>query len=283
MDFERIVNAAAEAIFVLDRSGNFSFINKHAIRQSGYSKKDIIGKNALRLIPKSHWKRAMETFSQILLGRVVKSVEYPVRYKSGKVVIMEFTGKPLSENGKIVGAIGTARDITKRKELEEGREQARRMLRFIIDSLPMRVFWKGRSLRYLGCNRAFAEDAGYHSPSEIIGKTDFEMAWKKQARQYRRDDRYVIRTGREKLNYEEPQASAGGKLRWLRTSKRPLRGASGKVIGVLGVYEDITKQKGINSSLKEKIAELERFQRFSVGRELRMVELKKKLRECKKR
>lgn len=283
MDFKRIVNAAAEAIFVLDKSGKFIFVNRHALQRSGYTEKEIIGKNALKLIPRSYWKQATATFSKILSGKTVKSAEYPVHYKSGKDVIMEFTGKPLREKGKIVGAIGTAKDITKRKSAEKELEQSQSMLRFVIDALPMRVFWKDKHSVYLGCNRAFAEDSGYKSPNKIIGKTDFDMSWKEQAKEYTQDDTQVITTGKSKLNYEEPQTGPGGVRKWLKTSKRPLRNLKGDIIGVLGVYEDITAERSIKESLTEKVKELERFQKFAIGRELRMVELKKKLRRCKKK
>ena len=283
MDFKSIVNAAAEAIFVLDKSGKFIFINRHALRRSGYTEKELIGRKLLNIIPRSQWKEATNTFNEIMSGKTVRSIEYSVRYKSGKKVTMEFTGKPLVEGGRITGAIGTAKDITKRKHYEENLNEARQMLRFAIDTLPMRIFWKDRGLRYLGCNLAFAKDAGFKSPDEIIGKTDFDMVWKPQAEGYRRDDRKVIRTGKGKLNYEEQQTSSSGKQLWLRTSKRPLRNSEGKIIGVLGVYEDITEQKKTDDKLKQKMAELERFQKFAVGRELRMVELKKELRGCGKK
>ena len=283
MDFKKIVNAAAEAIFVLDKNGKFIFVNRHALQRSGYKEKDILGKNALRLIPRSQWEQATSTFNKILSGSQVKSVEFPVRYRSGRVVIMEFTGKPLKENGKLVGAVGTARDITKRKEAEQQLEQSQDMLRFVMDALPMRVFWKDRHSVYLGCNRAFAEDSGHKSPGKIIGKTDFDMPWKEQAKRYVQDDRRVITTGKSKLNYEEPQSGPGGVMRWLKTSKRPLKDLNGRIIGVLGVYEDITAEKRIKDALTEKVKELERFQKFAVGRELKMVELKKKLKAVGKR
>jgi PAS domain S-box-containing protein len=43
--------------------------------------------------------------------------------------------------------------------------------------------------------------------------------------------------------YEEPQVLLDGRVRWLRTSKAPLHDQEGKVIGVLGTYEDMTDRK----------------------------------------
>ena len=46
-----------------------------------------------------------------------------------------------------------------------------------------------------------------------------------------------------KLFFEEPQTTPDGNVIWLSTSKVPLRNAHGDVIGVLGIYEGITKRK----------------------------------------
>lgn len=120
---------------------------------------------------------------------------------------------------------------------------AARMLQLVLDTIPVRVFWKDREGRYLGCNTLFARDAGHELPEDLLGKDDFAMGWRKQAELYRADDRAVRESGEAKLNYEEPQTTPDGKTIWLRTSKIPLRDASGEVIGILGTYEDITVQK----------------------------------------
>ncbi len=127
--------------------------------------------------------------------------------------------------------------------------QAHGLLRDVIDTAPIRVLWKDRESRYLGCNPAFARDAGKQSPAELIGLDDFAMGWAPQAELYRADDRAIMRTGQARLNYEEPQTTPEGKTIWLRTSKVPLRDADGNVIGVLGVYDDITARKETEAEL----------------------------------
>lgn len=128
---------------------------------------------------------------------------------------------------------------------------AAKVLRSVINTAPIRVFWKDRNLRFLGCNSLFAQDAGYTQPDQLIGKTDFEMAWKAQAGLYRADDHRVIETGIPKLNYDEPQSTADGRAIWLRTSKVPLcRTDNGEIVGVLGIYEDITERKAAEEELR---------------------------------
>jgi diguanylate cyclase (GGDEF)-like protein/PAS domain S-box-containing protein len=117
------------------------------------------------------------------------------------------------------------------------------LLRTVIDTAPMRIFWKGPDLRYLGCNAPFARDAGKANPAELIGLDDYAMGWAEQADAYRADDRQVMESGQPRFDFEEPQTTPDGKQLWLRTSKVPLRDANGLVIGVLGLYYDITERK----------------------------------------
>ena len=128
---------------------------------------------------------------------------------------------------------------------------SRYLLQKVIDTAPIRVFWKDSALRYLGCNPAFAQDAGKSSVSEVVGKDDYAMGWTDQADLYRADDRQIIDSGVPKLLYEEVQTTPEGVSIWLRTSKVPLRNQDNRIIGVLGIYEDITAQKQAEAELEQ--------------------------------
>ncbi|HEX71937.1 MAG TPA: PAS domain-containing sensor histidine kinase, partial [Candidatus Hydrogenedentes bacterium] len=137
------------------------------------------------------------------------------------------------------------------RERTEALQESRQMLRLVLDSIPVRVFWKDRNSRYLGCNRPFALDAGLADPEDLLGKDDYQMGWREQAELYRADDRRVMESGQAKLNYEEPQTAPDGGRLWVRTSKIPLHNAKGEVIGVLGTYEDITERKRAEETLRK--------------------------------
>lgn len=123
------------------------------------------------------------------------------------------------------------------------------LFELVLNTVPVRVFWKDLNLIYLGCNKPFAEDAGFSDPADVVGKSDFDMGWLEHAELYRSDDRHVIETGQPKLGYEEPQTTPDGRSILLRTSKVPLRDKEGKIIGVLGTYEDITHQRITENTL----------------------------------
>ncbi|RPJ28948.1 MAG: PAS domain S-box protein, partial [Chloroflexi bacterium] len=142
------------------------------------------------------------------------------------------------------------------KQAVQNTQTSLQLLPLIMNNIPQAVFWKDRDLVYLGCNQAFADDAGFSSSEEVIGKTDFDMPWKDQAELYRADDRRVLENGESKLNYEEPQTTPAGATIWLRTSKIPVY-ENDQVVAILGMYEDITAYKKIQEVSE---SEKQRFQ-----------------------
>ena len=142
-------------------------------------------------------------------------------------------------------------EIVERKKADEELMHSRRMLQIVIDTIPVRVFWKDSNLVFLGCNKLFAQDSGLHSPGEIIGKTDYDMRWFEQADRYRSDDQEIMRSRQSKLNFEEPGTTASGEKIWLEISKIPLTDIDGNTIGILGTYTDITERKRGQAELEE--------------------------------
>jgi PAS domain S-box-containing protein len=156
-----------------------------------------------------------------------------------------------NESGQAIKMRGTVQDITERKSAQEEIRKQQELTSKIIETIPMRVFWKDHELRYLGCNTLFAKDAGLAHPEELIGKTDYDMGWKDQAELYQADDRRVMDSDTAKLSYDEPQTTPDGGQIWLRTSKVPLHGENNESIGILGTYEDITEHKLAQQALEE--------------------------------
>jgi PAS domain S-box-containing protein len=125
----------------------------------------------------------------------------------------------------------------------KGLTESRLMLEAVLDAIPARVFWKDRELRFLGCNRALARDAGLTGPEALVGRRDEDMPWARQAEAYQADDRAVLASGQASLGVEEEFTTAEGRTVWVRRSKVPLRGPDGEIRGLLGTFEDLTPQK----------------------------------------
>lgn len=125
------------------------------------------------------------------------------------------------------------------------------LLQNVLSSVPVYVFWKDCHSVYVGCNQMFAKAAGLSCPAEIMGKTDYDLAWDPaQIELYRERDRQVMATGQPLLNVESPHLRPDAAGATLLMSKVPMRDGDGAITGVLGLYVDITTQKQIEAELR---------------------------------
>lgn len=121
-------------------------------------------------------------------------------------------------------------------------------LETIISLLPGHVYWKDLKGIFMGCNEAQALSAGFVSSKGMIGKTDYEMPWKKEADEIRKNDMIVMETKKEFVKEETSTLSNGKKIVFL-SKKVPLLDNNQNVIGVLGVSLDITDRKRAEQEL----------------------------------
>ena len=181
-------------------------------------------------------------------GNSFEPLEVKIRCKNGSIKTILATAAPLQASLPATHLV-VFYDISEKARISEALAESRNILKSIIETIPTRVFWKDLNSRYLGCNTTFAHDAGESDPNSIIGKLDNQLSWKEQAEIYRADDQTVMQTGNAKLGYDEPQTTPYGHLICLHTSKVPLRNQNGSVVGVLGIYEDVTERKQIEQEL----------------------------------
>ena len=128
------------------------------------------------------------------------------------------------------------------------REQS--LLRNLLDHIPDNVYFKDRESRFLRIGKAMARYVGLADPAEAVGKTDFAFFTEEHARPAYEDEQDVIRTGQSMVNKEEKETWADGRVRWVSTSKVPLRNGEGEIIGTLGISRDITDRKIVEEELR---------------------------------
>jgi len=295
--FTKVFDASPSMIAISTvESGHHYAVNDVWLTTMGYRREEVVGKTARELgvwLNPRDRERYIAAFQA--KGRL-RNYEHQLKTRSGDARTfltscdeIIFDGAPrllmvfhdITERKDAEQALCRANEALERQVAErtqelqrqiEATEQARaeledselrlmdanRMLNVVLDTIPVRVFWKDRKLNLLGCNRLYAMDAGYKNPRQMIGKSDFDMGWRDRAELYRADDLRVVNSKKPKLGYEEPQTTPDGREIWLRTSKSPLRNLEGDVIGVLGMYEDITERKAAEKELERAKLEAER-------------------------
>lgn len=132
-------------------------------------------------------------------------------------------------------------------------EQSRHMLSWVLDTIPVSVYWKDTQGRYLGCNQVFANESGLAAQA-IIGKTDAQLTAARYKPDLQDAEVSVITSGVPSLHQELFLLQAEGKIRWFDYSLVPLTDLNGQVIGVLGTSHDITGHKRIEEIKNEFIS-----------------------------
>jgi two-component system, cell cycle sensor histidine kinase and response regulator CckA len=176
------------------------------------------------------YKSAFDTYN--MLGHVYKVIAFGMIYKG---IFVASVRKPYESL-----AVSNAELL-----------QNRNMLSHIINTIPQAIFWKDRNCRYLGCNRLLARQAGLEKPENIVGLSDFDLPWSREETEgYRADDKQVMDSGEGKIHIIETQRQLDGSVIWIDTTKMPLVDSSGKIYGVMGVFDDITTQKQAHEALE---------------------------------
>ncbi|MEO7991293.1 MAG: PAS domain S-box protein [Chryseolinea sp.] len=182
---------------------------------------------------------------------------YRFKHKDGHFIWVEGTAINMLHDESIKGIITNFRDVTERKKAEAKLASERALLRTLIDNLPDYIYVKDIQSRHLLNNKANVELLGALTEEETIGKSVYDFIDSEIAKSYIQNDQLVFSTGKPILNQEETIISKSGEIKYLLTTKIPIRDETNSVNGLVGISRDITWQK----QAQEKIAQSEKIYR----------------------
>jgi PAS domain S-box-containing protein len=178
-----------------------------------------------------------------VLNQVLEAARAAQTHADAAMADRESLDQSLSEMEERLAEEAVNQERT-RRELQ----QQRSILRHVVDSLPYCMFWRDRNGTYLGANQNKLRALGLASQDEIVGKTAYETGVsREEADFYRQVDKLVMDSGEPIFNLEETQQRPDGE-HTLLVSKVPLRDETGQVIGILGMYVDVTERRHITIS-----------------------------------
>jgi len=214
-----------------------------------------LGMGSAALVPWGLRPQALVVASLALLYPIVvyatESGLSPFRLREylGLVVILAASAYIAAEleRNRQRAAVEQAQRLAREREIE----RQRKFLRDVIDMNPHLIFAKDSEGRFTLVNQAVAQTYGT-TVENLIGKTDKDFnPHDEETDFFRKIDREVLETGQERIVPEERITDATGRVRWLRTIKRPLFSPDGKPEQVLGVAIDITEQRIAQEELRE--------------------------------
>ena len=262
--YRQVVEQSPDTIIITDLDGNIEYVNPAFCTTYGYNAQEVLGQNPRFLktgyTSPEEWR---SLWNCICTGQVWHG-EFLNRKKDGSQIWQSATTSAVfNENGRITHYISIQEDIGARKLAEVAREKAeedlfnaKQVVQLVLDHIPQQVFWKDLDSVYIGGNAAYLATVGMSSVEELRGKNDFDLHPPELAKKYRKDDRNVMRRNRTRINYEEQGIILSGETRWVETSKVPLHDSLGKVVGVLGMFEDVTEQKSMQQELADTLQQL---------------------------
>jgi sigma-B regulation protein RsbU (phosphoserine phosphatase) len=158
--------------------------------------------------------------------------------------------------GRLLYYEGTVENITQRRQMEQELRNSESLYHSLVETMPQNVFRKDLLGRFTFANQQYCNH--YHCKLEdILGKTDFDFFPKDLAEQYTKDDQRVMQTG-QTYEITEEHHPLGQDKRITRVVKTPLYGADGKIIGLQGIFWDVTQQQLAEEQIRRANTELAR-------------------------
>ena len=147
--------------------------------------------------------------------------------------------------------------IERQSEIIEGHilhlKETQHQQQAVLDSLPLRIFWKDKEGAYLGANRLYLQDMGCDMAA-LIGHKDNDFSWQKRAQLTMADDRSVMESGKGQHDFKENILLHNNTCEWVIKSKLPLFSleksseapSEQKIIGMIGFYQHIENSQPVD-------------------------------------
>jgi PAS domain S-box-containing protein len=265
--------------------GIITDVNEATVLITGVPREKIVGTHF-----RSYFTEPLNVenaYQEALIKGSVKNYHLLMKHISGSItdVLYNITVYK-DETDSVHSVFAVARDVTEIKKIEMELRQSNEFIDSVLENIPNMVFVKEvKELHYIRFNKAGEKLLGY-SKQDIIGKTDYDLYPKEQADFFVKKDREAIRN-KELLNIPEESIFTKTGNRWLHTKKITITDENNNPVYLLGISEDITERKKLEREVAERekeevrLEELEKFRKLTVGRELKMIELKKEIDELK--
>jgi PAS domain S-box-containing protein len=117
--YRSLVGNVPGIIFTMDLAGKITFVSPRIKETLGYERGEVINKSVLDLIPEEERQRAMEAIEKGMTGVGIKHFQTPMMKRSGERAWLECSFARVRKDGAVIGAQGTAVNITERKRAEE--------------------------------------------------------------------------------------------------------------------------------------------------------------------
>ncbi|WP_310600725.1 PAS domain S-box protein [Desulfobulbus sp.] len=220
---------------------------------------------------------AIETAARAVIDRAIGfDLELEMRTWTGRCKWVRILGHPVMVEGKVIQVQGTIQDITNRKLAEMALAKSEQSYREVVENANSAILrWSSDGI--ITFANAFAQQLFGWDRTDLSGRHIGVLVPERESTGADLSGLVADIAAypeRHRSNINENIRRDGSRL-WMAWTNRAVRNAQGQVAEILALGNDITEHKLLLEELKRRNEELERFNRASVDRELRMIELKR--------
>jgi len=283
-NFRAIFDHANDGIILADEETKKFYIgNNTASQMLGYSLEEIKNLGVTDIHPKEDLPYVLGEFEKQVRREIAVAKDLPVKRKDGTVFYADVNTSLVTLDGKMY-LVGIFRDITERKRAEEELRGSKKMLEDISQGIGDGVLLLSKDLRILWANNAALKQIGCKT-KEIIGDYCYRITHKRESPCQPPDDVCPIgEVGKvgELVGAIHTHVNQAGDKLFVEVIAYPVVNEKGEVVQFVHLTRDITERKKMEEVAKKRLYELEVFYKAAVGREERILELKKEVESLKK-
>lgn len=250
--YHSIFDHLVEGIFRTTPAGRYLLANAALARIYGYASPDELVQSVTDIGRRLYVQPGRrEEFLRVMQEHdTITSFESQIYRKDDSVIWISENCRAIRDiQGRLVYFEGTVEDITQRRQAEENLRNSEALYHSLVETLPQNIFRKDCEGRFTFANQQCCQTFG-RKLEEIVGKTDFDLFPKELAEKYHQDDRRVMQTG-ESYDIVEEHQPPGGKKIYVQVVKTPLYSMDRKIMGLQGIFWDITAQRMADKRIRD--------------------------------
>ena len=247
--FRSVWENSADGMRLTDKHGNILAVNPCFCAIVGMKEEELVGRPFTVVYQTGEdSERRLAQYRKLFAERAFAShQERRLTFRTRATVDIEVSNSFVEDTGGDPLLLSIFHDFTARKRTEEALRESEILYHSLVENLPQNIFRKDLQERFTFVNQRFCDTLG-RPREDFIGKTDFDFFPPEVAAQYQRDDRHVIET-REFYDLVEVHPTPDQGDRFVQVIKSPIIDGRGNVIGIQGIFWDVTERKRTEEQL----------------------------------